>query len=104
MNIIGLVLASFAFVLGVVNLILQNKVKPLKGDKGDKGDKGEKGVAGTKGDKGDSGANGEKGKDGHITEGALTGERVIELLAQVKEINLENSAITGKAFFETLKK
>lgn len=77
-----------------------------KGDKGDQGERGPKGTKGDKGDKGDVGPQGPKGKDGKsvIKEpGDMSAEDVHNLLSELKELNLPETTVTGKSFFESEK-
>jgi hypothetical protein len=50
--------------------------------------RGETGGRGPQGERGPMGDKGLDGKDGHITEGTLTKERILELLSQVHGLNL----------------
>lgn len=60
---------------------------------------GPQGPQGPKGDKGDPGKD---GKDAIVTEvTSITSELITELLSKESEINLLNSKITAKAFYES---
>ena len=129
MNIIGLVLAIFAFGLSLFSIFYKKEgpqgpkgdkgdkgeIGPQgpKGDKGDEGNRGPKGAKGDKGDKGDEGPKGERGKDGRDGQngkdgisviknaGDISAEEIIKILTSVSVINLPNTEIhAAKGFFQ----
>lgn len=120
MQIVTLIISILALCCGVFSILVkkegpqgpQGPKGPIgpTGPKGDKGEMGPQGPAGDKGPKGSKGDKGEMGPQGATGEngvsvikeaGDISGEDIVKVLSEMKEINLgKDTIIKCDGFFD----
>jgi hypothetical protein len=117
MQVITLIISILALCCGLFSILYRKRgpqgpqgpqgvpgPKGEKGDMGPQGATGEKGFTGPRGEKGPQGPIGENGKDGVsvIKEaGDLSGEDIVNVLSEMREINLgKDTVIICDGYFD----